>query len=580
MANWWVTSYRRSDLPADLVAGAVVAIMLVPQSMAYALLAGLPAQVGLYASVLPLVIYALFGSSRVLAVGPVAIVSLLIASTLAPLAEPGSPAYLGLALSLAALVGLVQLFLGLARAGFLVNFLSHAVISGFTSAAALLIGWSQVRHLTGAQGADGGTRWQAFVANFDLTQSPATAAIGGGSILLLLSFHRGLGQLLGHWRVPDAWRVPIEKSGPLVASLLGIVAVLGLGLEGVAVIGQIPAGLPRPTLPGFEFSTLWALLPAALAISFVGFIESFAVAKTLAARQRQTVDADRELVALGLANCGAALSGGYPVTGGLSRSMVNATAGAKSGMASLITATLVALTLAFFTPVFRALPKAVLAAVIVVAVVQLFDLSALPRLWRYSKADGLAWLATFGVVLVSGVERGILAGAAIAIGLHLWHTSRPHLAVVGRVGDSEHFRNVLRHDVRTSPDLLLIRIDESLYFANAAVLESKLLSLVAERPAVRHLVLIASAVNFIDGSALECLTRLRSELAEAGVTLHLAEVKGPVMDRLQETALLRDLAPGRIFLSTHEAVGALESVADLGLVTAREPPRQSVSLTN
>lgn len=582
LRGWWLARYRRSDLPSDLVAGAVVAIMLVPQSMAYALLAGLPAEVGLYASVVPVAVYALAGSSRTLAVGPVAIVSLLVASGLAPLAEPGSAAYLGLALTLAAMVGVLQVALGLARAGFLVNFLSHAVISGFTSAAALVIAVSQLRHLTGASVAGGGHLLERLAASVGLgggIQLP-TLAIGAGAILVLLTSKHSGGRLLTRLGVPPSWRLPIEKSGPLLAAILGTCALAVFDFGGVAVVGEIPRGLPRPSWPAIELATLRALVPVALAIAFVGFIESFAVAQALAARRREIVDADRELVALGLANWGAALSGGYPVTGGLSRSVVNASAGARSGMASLVTAGLVALTLAFLTPAFHHLPKAVLAAIIIVAVAQLVDLAALPRLWRYSRGDALAWAGTFAAVLVAGVERGILAGAAIAVGLHLWRTSRPHLAIVGRVGSSEHFRNVERHAVTTWPQLLLVRIDESLYFANAAFLESKLLGLAVARPEVRNLVLIASAVNVIDGSALESLDRLRAELAAAGVRLHLAEVKGPVMDRLAGTTFLERLAPGRVFLSTHAAVSCLvngEASADRAL--AVKPRPACVSLT-
>lgn len=550
--GWWLRRYRRSDLPADLVAGTVVAIMLVPQSMAYALLAGLPVQVGLYASMLPVAIYALLGTSRSLAVGPVAIVSLLVATGLAPLAAPGTPEYLGLALTLAAMVGLLQLGLGLARAGFLVNFLSHAVVSGFTSAAALVIAASQLRHLIAFPGADNASS-TAGPGWFSGVDDP-TLAIGAGALLVVLLSRRGIGTVARRFGMSDAWRVPLERSGPLIAIALGIAAVVGLDLDSVAVVGEIPRELPRPSWPTLDLSALQALLPVALAITFVGFIESYAVAIALAARQRETVEANRELVALGLANWGSALSGGYPVTGGLSRSMVNAAAGATSGMASLVTAGLVAFTLAFLTPLLFHLPKAVLAAIIVAAVAGLVDIAALPRLWRYSRADGLAWIGTFSVVLAVGVERGILTGAVIAVGLHLWHTSRPHLAIVGRVGTSEHFRNIERHQVQTWPDLLIVRIDESLYFANAAFLESKLLAMVAARPGVRHLVLIASAVNFIDGSALETLDRLRAELVEAGATLHLAEVKGPVMDRLEGTRFLDRLAPGRVFLSAHKAV--------------------------
>lgn len=555
--RWWLLDYHRADLPADLLAGAVVAVLLVPQSMAYALLAGLPPQVGLYASVVPVALYGLAGRGR-LSVAPTAITSLLVGSALAPLAAAGSLEAVGWALSLALLVGATQLLLGLLRAGFLANLLGHSVISGFTSAAALVIATGQLPSLAGLPTASGsfGAKLLALARGLGQVHAP-TLVLGGGAVALLLLVPRFADRWLRRLRIPAAGRSALARGGPLAAVVLGTLAVQHLSLEGVAVVGKIPAGLPSLTLPGLAPEALRTLLPSALAIALVSFVESFAIAKALAARHRERVEADAVLRGLGTANLGSAFTGGYPVTGGLGRSTVNDEAGAKSGMASLVTAGLVALTLAFLTPAFRSLPRAVLAAIILVAVSRLFDPSSFRRLWRYSTSDALAWAVTFVAVLVEGVELGILTGVAAAIALHLARTSRPHVAVVGRLGDGEHFRNVLRHPVRTWPDLLLVRVDESLYFANAAYLEGRLLEMVAQRPAVRHLVLIASAVNLIDGGALESLDRLTTELRQAGVTLHLAEVKGPVMDRLARTDFLHRLAPGRVFLSTHEAVLAL-----------------------
>lgn len=553
---------RRRNLAADLLAGVVVAIMLVPQAMAYSMLAGLPPAIGLYAAMAGALIYPLLGSSRYLAVGPVAIVSLLVASGIASLAPSSAAEYLAYAVQLALLVAALQLLLGLLRLGFLVNYLSHAVVAGFTTAAALVIGFSQVKLMIGVTV----PRTENFVGLLRaLTRSlpeadTSTVSLALGSVAVLLFFSHGLGPLLERSRLASRWIVPLTKSAPLVVVGFGTALVAGFGLDGeagVRVVGQIPAGLPSVRLSPPALATWSALLPTGLAITFVGFAESYAVAKTLASKRREKIRANRELIALGAANLAASFAGGYPVTGGFSRSVVNFAAGARSGMASLVSGLGLILTLAFLTPLFHSLPHAVLAAIIVVAVAKLVDFKALVRLWHYSRADGVAYVATFAAVLLVNVETGILVGASVALALHLWRTSRPHYAVVGRVGTSEHYRNILRHDVQTEPAVLALRIDESLYFANTAFLEDRILTLIADRPEVRHLVLIMSAVNFIDGSALETLEHLVETLREAQVTFHLAEVKGPVMDRLHGVGFADKLEPGRVFLTTHEAMQSL-----------------------
>ncbi len=561
-ALMWLRAYRRQDLAGDLMAGIIVAIMLVPQSMAYAQLAALPPQIGLYASILPLVVYGLLGSSRALAVGPVAIVSLLVASGISTIAEPGSAAYIQLALTLAFLAGVIQIAMGVVRLGFLVNFLSHPVLSGFTSAAAIVIGFSQVKTLLGIQipRTEGFFPSVAYTAQNLGATNFVTLGIGLASIVLLLFFRDRLAGLLRGWKVPEQAIMVITRSGPLVVAALGILLVVALDLDqraSVSVVGEVPAGLPPLTLPSMDSSTWAMLLPTALAISFVGYMESISVAKALASKRRQKIDADQELVALGAADLAASLTSGYPVTGGFSRSGVNFAAGANTGLASIITAGLIALTVIFLTPLFYYLPNTVLAAIIIVAVLSLIDLATLRHVWRYNKADAASWLVTFSTVLAFGIEAGILAGVVTSIALYLWRTSRPHMAVVGRVGDSEHFRNVLRHPVQTCPHVIAVRVDESLYFANTKYLEDQLLAMVAERPEVRSLLLICTAVNFVDASALETLESLEQELRDAGVQLYLAEVKGPVMDRLQAIGFVAELGEERIFLSTHEAMRAL-----------------------
>ncbi len=558
----WLPTYRRADLLSDLIAGLVVAIMLVPQSMAYALLAGLPPQVGLYASIAPLVLYGILGTSRTLAVGPVAIVSLLVVSGVAPLAEVGSAAYVQLAITLAFLVALIQVGMGVLRVGFLVNFLSHPVLAGFTSGAAVIIGFSQLKHLLGVSVPHMESFWQTAVATFQRLPetNPLTLALGSLSIALLLYFKHGLGKRLRGWGVGEELALSLTRSAPLVVVLLGTAVVYLFGWHssaGVRIVGNVPQGLPPLTTPTFDLSTWRLLLPTALAISFVGYMESISVAKSLASKRRQKVDANQELIALGVANLGAAFTGGYPVTGGLSRSLVNFAAGATSGMASLITAVLIALTVLLLTPLFFYLPNAVLAAIIVVAVTGLIDLKTLRHVWRYNKADAASMLVTFTAVLAVGVENGILAGVATAILLFIWRTSKPHIAIVGRLGQSETYLNVLRHPVQTCPHAIVMRIDQSLYFANTKYLEDTVLAQIADHPEVTHFVLVGTAVNFIDASALETLESLMHELHDAGVELHMAAIKGPVMDRLQRIGFAQQLGEERFHLSIHDAMCAI-----------------------
>ncbi|MEN9222286.1 MAG: sulfate permease [Thermostichus sp. BF3_bins_97] len=560
----WLWHYSPADLPGDVIAGVIAAIMLVPQSMAYALLAGLPPQTGLYASILPLAVYALLGSSRVLSVGPVAIVSLLVAAGLEPLAEPGSPEYGQLALGIALWVGLIQAGMGVLRLGFLVNFLSHSVISAFTSAAALIIAFSQLKHLLGVRIPNTESLIRLLQQLWLSLEGVNGVTFGLGllAIALLLYAQQKWPAQLRRWGIPEAWVLPLSKGAPLGVVILTTLLVWGLGLSqgsGVAVVGAIPAGLPPLTFPWLSPEQWGSLLPTALAISLVGFTESYAVGQSLASKKRQKVDPDQDLLGLGAANLAAALTGGYPVTGGISRSVVNFQAGANSGLASLITAGLIALTVLLLMPLFFFLPQTTLAATILVAVLGLVDFRPLLHSWHYDRGDAGVWVVTFASVLLVGIEPGIGLGVIASIMLFLWRSSRPHIAIVGRVPGTEHYRNVLRHEVLTDPQILAVRVDESLFFANAAYLEEYLLRQVAERPEVQHVVLICSAVNFIDGSALESLLRLMEKLWQAGVRFHMAEVKGPVMDRLKAIHFVEKIGADHLFLSTHQAMQALEA---------------------
>ena len=559
----WLRDYNKGDLPGDLTAGIITAILLVPQAMAYSILAGLPPEIGLYASILPPILYALFGSSRTLAVGPVAVASLMVASALGSLALPGSAEYIAAALILSLLVGLFLLLMGIAKLGFLANFLSHPVMSGFTSAAAIVIAFSQLKHLLGFDIPRNIRIDEAVLHIFSHINEAngLTMVISAVSLILLFMMRRYLGPLLVRLGLPGGLASTLVKAGPMfVVILMTILSAQMLWNEhkGLVVIGAIPAGLPPLTIPGFDM-TLWRELTiSALLIALVSFVESVAIARVLASKRRQKIDVNQELVGLGVANIGAAFSGGSPVCGGFSRSVVNFDAGANTQAAAIITAVLIALSVLFFTPLFYYLPQAVLAAIIIIAVLGLVDLRALKTSWIYSKSDALAWMVTFLMVMAEGIESGIIIGVILSLVLFLWRSSKPHIAIVGRVGDSEHFRNIKRHQVKTSPHLLAIRVDESLFFANARYFENYVLSAVVDQPDVKHVIFICSAINAIDGSALESLEQLIIDLKNAGVTFHLAEVKGPVMDRLEKTDFLEHLKPGRVFLSTHDAFRALD----------------------
>ncbi|WP_417512671.1 SulP family inorganic anion transporter [Marinobacter sp.] len=551
----WAPKYGKSKATSDLVAAAIVTVMLIPQSLAYALLAGLPAQVGLYASILPLVVYAIFGTSRTLSVGPVAVVSLMTAAALAPLAEAGSPEYVAGAILLAIMSGLMLTMMGVLRLGFLANFLSHPVISGFITASGIVIAASQLKHIFGVQtsGQNLLTIGQSLASSLGETNLP-TLAIGVGALLFLLFARKQLKPLLIRSGVGSRSADILTKTAPILAVLVTTLVAWQLQLDtrGVRLVGVVPSGLPELTMPPMDWGLWQQLAVSALLISVVGFVESVSVGQTLAAKRRQRIDPDQELIGLGTANLSAGFSGGMPVTGGFSRSVVNFDAGAETPAAGAYAAVGIALATLFLTPAIAFLPQATLAATIIVAVATLIDLPALGRTWRYSRTDFGAMLATILLTLVHSVEAGIIAGVALSIGLFLYRTSRPHCAVVGRVPGTEHFRNVLRHDVELCPKVTFLRVDESLYFANARFLEETVMDLVICEPELKDLVLVCPAVNLVDASALESLEAINVRLKDAGVRLHLSEVKGPVMDRLKGTELLSHLG-GQVFLSTYGA---------------------------
>jgi sulfate permease, SulP family len=557
----WGRSYDRAMLSSDLMAAVIVTIMLIPQSLAYAMLAGLPPVVGLYASIMPLVLYAIFGTSRTLAVGPVAVISLMTASAVGTVAQPGSVQYIEAAVTLAALSGVMLTVLGLLRLGFLANLLSHPVISGFITASGILIATSQFKHILGIRGE--GETWPEMLdglfgslGNINL----ATLAIGVPALGLLFWVRKGLKPALQHLGLSSRTADMTAKAGPVVAVAATIIAVIAfdMGARGVAIVGAIPQGLPPFTLPSTDLGLITQLWFPALLISIIGFVESVSVAQTLAAKRRQRIAPDQELIGLGAANIASAMSGGYPVTGGFARSVVNFDAGAQTPAAGAFTAIGIALASLYLTPLLFHLPVATLAATIIVAVLSLVDFKTPRQLWAYSKADFAAHAATIIVTLLAGVELGVIAGVTVGLLLYLWRASRPHSAIVGRVPRTQHFRNIERHSVITVPHLLCLRIDESLTFLNARWLEERVLQLVAEKPQLRHVVLMFSAVNAVDASGLESLEAINHRLKDAGVNLHLSEVKGPVMDGLQRSHLLEELS-GRVFLSQDLAFAELAS---------------------
>ena len=554
-----LSDYGRDELRGDLSAGLTVGVMLIPQGMAYALIAGLSPIYGLYASLVPLVLYAVFGTSRQLAVGPVAMVSLLVAAAVAPIADGNTQLYVGLALLLSLMVGVLQFGLGAARFGFLVNFLSHPVLSGFTSAAALIIGLSQLKHLLGIDLPRSNfiheILWAAGTRIGNV--HPTTLLLGLGSILLLVGLRR--------------WNRSIP--GALVAVVVTTVAVWALGLaqQGVAIVGGVPSGLPSPSMPPLDWGYVQQLAPSALAIGLVGFMESIAVAKVYASRHRYEVDANQELVGLGLANIAGAFFSAYPTTGGFSRTAVNDEAGAQTNLAAIFSAGIIALTLLFLTPLFYYLPKAVLAAIIMVAVAGLVDWEEARYLWRVDRRDFGLMALTFVATLALGIEQGILVGVIVSLIVVIYESSTPHTAIMGRLPDTETYRNLKRNpEAMTRSHVVIVRMDADLYFANVSTFQDLLLDLDVNDPALRAIVVDMYPVNQIDSTATHALHDVIETCRRNGVELYLAGVKGPVKDVLDVAGLSEELGEDRFFLEVHDAVEAAEAEVEQPEADAEE----------
>ncbi|TVP46081.1 MAG: solute carrier 26 family protein [Gemmatimonadales bacterium] len=552
--------YDRSTFRSDLSAGLTVGVMLIPQGMAYALIAGMPPIYGLYASLVPLVIYGLVGSSRQLAVGPVAIVSLLVAAGVAPLAAGDPERYVALALLLALMVGVLQLGMGLLRFGFLTNFLSHPVLAGFTSAAAIVIGASQLKHLVGVDLPGTNQVLElgfALAARWQEVHVP-TLLLGVVAIGLLVVLKR--------------WRKAFPGALLVVAISTAAVAFLGWQDAGIRVVGQIPGGLPAPTLPfggtpGAEgpaalvdLGAMWQLLPVALTIALVGFMESIAVAKVYATRHRYPLDANRELVGLGLANIVGSFFRAFPTTGGFSRTAVNDQAGARTTVATLIAAGIIGLTLLFLTGLFRTLPNAVLAAIVMVAVANLVNWKEAVHLWHADRRDLALMGVTFVATLFVGIEEGIIVGVLASLAALVYESSRPHVAVCGQLPDSDTWLNIRHHpEAEETPGVVVFRIDSGLSFANAEYVRERVQLLAVTEPTPRDLVFDFHAVNGVDSTSLHQLGEILTDLEQSGIEPWFAGVKWPIMERLRRVGFDERVGAERFFHEVGTAVRAARS---------------------
>lgn len=559
----WIKTYNKGQFGQDATAAFIVTMLLIPQSLAYAMLAGVPPEVGLYSSILPLVLYAIFGTSSSLSVGPVAVASLMTASALGLIAEQGTASYLTGAITLAILSGVLLVLMGIMKLGMITNLLSHSVISGFISASGIIIALSQLKHIFGIQGhgdnvIELATTMFASLSGFKII----TFLIGASVMTFLLVARKKAKSFLLALNVPEFYAASLAKTAPIVGVMLSlaIVYVFDLQSHGVAITGDIPAGLPVLGLSMPTWELVESLTLPALMISIIGYVESISVGKTLGAKRREKVNPNQELIGLGAANIASGVSGGFPVTGGFSRSVVNFDAGAVTQLASVMTAIGIMIASLFLTPMLYFLPKATLAATIIVAVSTLIDFSILRKTWRFSRSDFYAVLATILITLLLGVEMGVASGVILSIALHLYRTSKPHVAEVGLIEGTEHFRNVKRYEVQTSPKVLSLRPDESLFFANASYLEEYILDAINQRSDIAHVIIQCSAVNEIDYSALEMLESLNTQLKDQNIALHLSEVKGPVMDHLTCSGFLDHLS-GKVFLSQYQAYSQLESAA-------------------
>jgi sulfate permease, SulP family len=555
----WLKNYTRRDFDGDIFAGIITAILLVPQGIAYAILAGLPPQMGLYASILPTAIYALLGTSRTLSVGPVSIAAIMIASALATPEISALGDSVQSALILAAESGIIMLLMALLQMGGLVNFISHPVLAGFTSGAALLIIASQLPQLAGSKPPSCGfdlACYQHYLQGFNT----ATLAIAIAALTILIFFGKPLDSLLKKLNLPMTMVTGISKCGPLLAVFLTTLAATYFDLQaqqGISLVGVVPSGFPSLRLDFVDITKWKILLPSAIFIALIAYVESVAIAKVTANLRGEKIAPNQELIALGVANLVTAISGGMAVAGGFSRTMVNFSAGARTQMAMLIAAVILGISVIFFSDWFANIPKATLAAIIIVAVFPLVHIRNIFHTFNYDRGDGMAELVTLLGVLILGIEKGITLGIILTLASQLRKASHPHIAVVGRIPQTEHYRNIKRHTVEIWHHLLLVRIDENLTFANIGYVEDYLYDELNRQPNIKHVVLIFTSVSDIDTTALEALEKINHALQTSGKALNISEAKGPVLDKLRKTDFLEQLKPGKVFFRTEDATKEL-----------------------
>jgi len=545
----WLPHYNKTLFKGDLVAGLTVGVMLIPQGMAYAMIAGLPPIYGLYAATLPLLIYALLGTSRQLAVGPVAMVSLLTAAGVGTLAKGGTDLYISLAITLAFMVGAIQFLLGVFRLGFLVNFLSHPVISGFTSAAAFIIGLSQLKHLLGID-----------ISRTNYVHEILFQAVQQFDAINWMTFAIGIGGII---LIKIAKKISAAIPSQLLAIVFGIsiVMVFDLTEQGVKIVGAVPSGLPSFSLPDFSFTTLQSLFPIAMAIALVSFMESIAIAKSIQAKHKNyEIISNQELIALGLANVGGSFLQSYPVTGGFSRTAVNDQAGAKTGVAAIISAFLMVLTLLFLTPLFYYLPQTILASVIMVAVFGLMDFKEPKHLWKANRSDFWMLIVTFLGTLLLGIEEGIGIGVILSLAMILFRTTRPHIAELGKVPDTHFYRNINRfNQLERKTDRLILRFDAQLYFANSNYFKDKVNEFATQREKhLKTIILNFDSINNLDSSAARMLEELVKDYRKRSIKTLFTGVKGPVRDAMDKSHLITIIGREHFFMSIQEAVNFLE----------------------
>lgn len=553
----WIKTYNLQLFHSDIFAGIITAILLIPQGIAYAFLAGLPAEVGIYSSLLPALLYVVLGTSRVLSVGPVSIAAIMVASALASpeVVAIGTPVQNAMILALEG--GLILCLMSMLRMGGLVHYISQPVLTGFTTGAAIIIVFSQLPKMLGLD-LTGCASLQACFIDPSIQINTATMGLGLLAVALLFLMGSPLNFLLNKLRVKKTIATAITKSAPLLSISLGIILVTQFSLDiehQVAIVGEIPQGLPTPSIEFLNVSLahMLALLPSAFFISLIAYVESVAIAKFIASVRNEKLDTNQELVGLGAANLASSFTGGMPVAGGFSRTMVNYAAGAQSQMAMLIAVIVLAAALLSVSQTLEAIPKAVLASIIIIAVAPLIKVKAIISTWKSDKADGISQLVTLLGVLILGIEEGIVLGVVATIFSYMRRTSKPHIAVVGKIHDTDHFRNIKRHKVQTWEDLLLIRIDENITFANINYI-SEFIEHEYQMHSPKQIVLIFSSVSYIDTTAVSYFRQLISNLKQQGTTLNLAEVKGPVLEILEKINFVNDLSPGKIFFQTSDAV--------------------------